>query len=54
MHLLTGNMQLKAAGEIRIPFGLGIAGYVAQTKEIVNLADAYLVSGYATVNTYMS
>ncbi|XP_043192163.1 cGMP-specific 3',5'-cyclic phosphodiesterase-like, partial [Amphibalanus amphitrite] len=38
----AGNMQLKAAGEIRIPFGLGIAGYVAQTKEIVNLADAYL------------
>ena len=38
------NVELKAAGEIRIPFGLGIAGYVAQTKEVVNLADAYMVS----------
>ncbi|KAJ8687827.1 hypothetical protein QAD02_023621 [Eretmocerus hayati] len=27
--------------EIRIPFGLGIAGYVAQTKQIVNIKDAY-------------
>ncbi|XP_015176353.1 PREDICTED: cGMP-specific 3',5'-cyclic phosphodiesterase isoform X2 [Polistes dominula] len=27
--------------EIRIPFGVGIAGYVAQTKEIINIKDAY-------------
>ena len=40
----AGTVQLKAAGEIRIPFGMGIAGYVAQTKQVVNLADAYLVS----------
>ena len=38
------NVELKAAGEIRIPFGLGIAGYVAQTKKVINLADAYTVS----------
>ena len=30
--------------EIRIPFGIGIAGHVAQTKEIVNIKDAYKVS----------
>lgn len=27
--------------EIKIPFGIGIAGYVAQTKEIINIKDAY-------------
>nr|KAF7439472.1 hypothetical protein H0235_001863 [Vespula pensylvanica] len=27
--------------EIKIPFGVGIAGYVAQTKEIINIKDAY-------------
>ncbi|XP_032675457.1 cGMP-specific 3',5'-cyclic phosphodiesterase-like isoform X2 [Odontomachus brunneus] len=27
--------------EIKIPFGVGIAGYVAQTKEIINITDAY-------------
>ncbi|XP_063978763.1 cGMP-specific 3',5'-cyclic phosphodiesterase-like [Diachasmimorpha longicaudata] len=27
--------------ELRIPFGVGIAGYVAQTKEIINTNDAY-------------
>ncbi|XP_057329164.1 cGMP-specific 3',5'-cyclic phosphodiesterase-like [Microplitis mediator] len=31
----------KASEEIRIPFGVGIAGYVAQTKEIINIKDAY-------------
>lgn len=30
--------------EIRIPFGIGIAGHVAQTKEIINIKDAYKVS----------
>jgi cGMP-specific 3',5'-cyclic phosphodiesterase len=29
--------------EIRIPFGVGIAGHVALTKEIVNIKDAYKV-----------
>lgn len=27
--------------ELKIPFGVGIAGYVAQTKEIINITDAY-------------
>ncbi|XP_043266143.1 cGMP-specific 3',5'-cyclic phosphodiesterase-like [Colletes gigas] len=27
--------------EIKIPFGVGIAGYVAQTKESINIKDAY-------------
>lgn len=29
--------------EIKIPFGVGIAGYVAQTKKIINIKDAYKV-----------
>jgi hypothetical protein len=29
--------------EIRIPFGVGIAGVVAQSKEIINIRDAYQV-----------
>ena len=32
---------LEAAEEIRLPIGQGIAGTVAQTGEVVNLADAY-------------
>ncbi|XP_046813368.1 cGMP-specific 3',5'-cyclic phosphodiesterase isoform X2 [Vespa crabro] len=27
--------------EIKIPFGVGIAGYVAETKKIINIKDAY-------------
>ena len=30
--------------EIRIPFGVGIAGFVAQSKEIINIKDAYKVT----------
>jgi len=33
--------------EIKIPFGVGIAGYVAQTKEIINIKDAYKVSPHS-------
>ena len=29
--------------EIKIPFGVGICGHVAKTKEIVNLENAYEV-----------
>ena len=29
--------------EIQIPFGIGICGHVAKTKEIINLEDAYEV-----------
>ena len=31
----------QGTGEIRIPLGTGIAGYVAQTGRTVNIADAY-------------
>jgi hypothetical protein len=31
--------------EIRIPFGVGIAGSVAQTKEVINITSAYEVRG---------
>lgn len=31
-------------GEIRIPFGVGIAGTVAQNKTLINIKDAYNVS----------
>lgn len=34
--------------ELRIPFGVGIAGYVAQTKEIINIKDAYEVSAFVS------
>lgn len=34
--------------ELKIPFGVGIAGYVAQTKEIINIKDAYKVSVYVS------
>lgn len=30
--------------DIKIPFGVGIVGYVAQSKEIINIKDAYKVS----------
>ena len=36
-------VQKARSEEIRIPFGLGIAGYVAQNKQIINLKDAYTV-----------
>ncbi len=30
--------------EIRIPFGVGVAGTVAQTKQLMNIRNAYEVS----------
>lgn len=36
-------MKKARAEEIRIPFGVGIAGVVAQSKEIINIKDAYQV-----------
>lgn len=30
--------------ELKIPFGVGIAGAVAKTKELINIKDAYNVS----------
>lgn len=36
-------VQRARTEEIRIPFGVGIAGYVAQNKQIINIKDAYQV-----------
>lgn len=41
---LEEALQRAKNEEIKIPFGIGIAGYVAQTKEIINIKDAYKVS----------
>jgi putative methionine-R-sulfoxide reductase with GAF domain len=32
--------------EIKVPFGRGIAGCVAETKETVNIQEAYEVDGF--------
>jgi HD-GYP domain-containing protein (c-di-GMP phosphodiesterase class II) len=38
---LWSKIAQKATSEIRFPLGLGIAGAVAQTGELVNITDAY-------------
>ncbi|XP_044003079.1 cGMP-specific 3',5'-cyclic phosphodiesterase [Aphidius gifuensis] len=44
---VTQDTELEAAvkkaknEEVKIPFGIGVAGYVAQSKEIINIKDAY-------------
>lgn len=38
-------IKLARTEEIKIPFGVGIAGTVAQNKTLVNIKDAYQVSG---------
>ncbi|XP_069679001.1 cGMP-specific 3',5'-cyclic phosphodiesterase isoform X2 [Periplaneta americana] len=38
---LEDAVRKARAEEIRIPFGVGIAGVVAQSKEIINIKDAY-------------
>lgn len=40
---LSVALQRAKNEEIKIPFGVGIAGHVAQTKEIINIKDAYKV-----------
>lgn len=40
---LEQAVKLARTEEIRIPFGLGIAGTVAQSKALVNIKDAYNV-----------
>src|SRR3954468_14691391 len=40
-HLWSKVMQGGAAVEIRLDIGEGIAGWVAQTREIVNIPEAY-------------
>ncbi|XP_046433336.1 cGMP-specific 3',5'-cyclic phosphodiesterase [Neodiprion pinetum] len=38
---LEEAVQRAKREEIRIPFGVGIAGFVAQSKQIINIKDAY-------------
>lgn len=38
---LDDAIRLAKSEELMIPFGVGIAGHVAETKEIVNIKDAY-------------
>lgn len=38
---LDDAVQRAKAEEIIIPFGVGIAGMVAETKETINIKDAY-------------
>ena len=38
---LDDAIRLAKSEELIIPFGVGIAGHVAETKEIVNIKDAY-------------
>ncbi|MFH1421172.1 MAG: HD-GYP domain-containing protein [Planctomycetota bacterium] len=40
-ELFSFIAQGEKVGEIRLPFGKGLAGSVAQTKEILNIEDAY-------------
>lgn len=43
---LEQAVKLARTEEIRIPFGVGIAGTVAQSKTLVNIQDAYNVRIY--------
>lgn len=38
---LDDAIRLAKSEELVIPFGVGIAGHVADTKEVVNIKDAY-------------
>lgn len=37
-------IKVASSKEIKIPFGVGIAGTVAQNKTLINIKDAYQVS----------
>lgn len=39
--------------DICIPFGVGIAGAVAQSKQLINIKDAYQVSSRRSLNKYL-
>ena len=43
-------MQRASRERIQIPFGVGICGYVAQTKETINLSNAYEVIVFLLLN----
>lgn len=36
-------IKLSRSEELKIPFGIGIAGAVAQTKKLINIKEAYKV-----------
>lgn len=38
--------QMEQLDEIRIPWGSGIVGYVAESGDPVNIPDAYKVNAY--------
>jgi len=40
-ELVTRVAEGRGAREIRIPFGVGVAGATAQTRQIINVPDAY-------------
>lgn len=41
LKALDDAIRLAKSEELVIPFGVGIAGHVAETKEVVNIKDAY-------------
>lgn len=47
---LWSRIAIGTKQEIRIPFGIGIAGYVAQSRETVNIQDAYSDSRFNPEN----
>lgn len=47
---LWSRVALGSKQEIRIPFGIGIAGFVAQSRETVNIKDAYSDSRFNPAN----
>jgi class 3 adenylate cyclase/putative methionine-R-sulfoxide reductase with GAF domain len=51
---LFSRVALGSKEEIRIPFGTGIAGFVAQSRETVNIQDAYSDSRFNSDNDHKS
>lgn len=47
---LWSRIAIGSKQEIRIPFGVGIAGFVAQSRETVNILDAYSDSRFNPEN----
>lgn len=45
-------IKLARSEEIKIPFGVGIAGTVAQNKTLINIKDAYKVSNSFSTFTF--
>ena len=51
---LFSRVALGSKEEIRIPFGTGIAGFVAQSKQTVNIQDAYSDPRFNSDNDHKS